>query len=44
MYVPTYVGTVQCTSVVDPQLFFWDPYSDPTFQEISDQDPAPDPT
>jgi len=29
------------TSVVDPKLFFSDP--DPTFQEISDPDPAPDP-
>ena len=29
-------------SVVDPKLFFSDLY--PTFQEILDPDPAPDPT
>ena len=31
------------TSVVDPKLFFSDPDSDPTFQEISDPDPDSDP-
>ena len=30
-------------SVVDPKLFFWDPDSDPNFQEISDPDSDPDP-
>ena len=30
-------------SVEDPKLFFSDPYPDPTFQEISDPDTAPDP-
>ena len=29
-------------SVVDPKIFFSDPY--PTFQEISDPAPDPDPT
>ena len=28
-------------SVVDPKLFFSDPYPDPTCQEISDPDPDP---
>jgi len=35
-------GRVGSSSVVDPKLFFSDPYPDPTFHEISD--PAPDPT
>ena len=33
---------MQPSSVVDPKLFFSDPDSDPTFQEISD--PKSDPT
>ena len=28
---------------MDPKLFFLDPDSDPTFQEISDPDPDSDP-
>ena len=28
------------SSVVDPKLFFSDPYPDPTFQEIPDPDPT----
>ena len=35
------VGTTPYFSVVDPKLFFSDP--DPTFQEILDLDPDPDP-
>jgi len=31
------------SSVVDPKLFFADPDSDPTFQEIPDPDSDPDP-
>ena len=32
------------TSVVDPKLFFSDPYPEPNFQEISDPARDPDPT
>ena len=32
------------TSVVNPKLFFSDPYPDPTSQAISDSAPDPDPT
>ncbi len=38
------MGDVVYISVMDPKLFFSDPDSDPTFQEISDPDPISDPT
>ena len=35
---------IQISVLCDPKLFFSDPDSDPTFQEISDPDPISDPT
>ncbi len=35
---------VFCTSVVDPEWFFSDPATYPTFQLVSDPDPVSDPT